>query len=106
MQTQRDQPARPERRSGDRRGRPRRSERRQRAGDGFAEAPAAERRPLLKAPPATATSHGACDPAVEKVRRAGGPLDEAVYTCACGYLFSAAVSTTVRCPHCGTGQAW
>jgi len=47
-----------------------------------------------------------CDPAVEQARRAGGPLDTAVYTCGCGYLFSAAVSTTVTCPHCGTGQAW
>lgn len=47
-----------------------------------------------------------CDPDVEKVRRAGGPLDEAVYSCACGYVFSAAVSTTVGCPHCGADQAW
>ena len=47
-----------------------------------------------------------CDLAAERVRRAGGPLDVAVYTCCCGYLFSAAVSTTVACPHCGTDQAW
>jgi hypothetical protein len=47
-----------------------------------------------------------CDPAVERARRAGGPLDNAVYTCGCGYLFSAAVSTTVVCPHCGCDQAW
>jgi hypothetical protein len=47
-----------------------------------------------------------CDRAAEQVRRAGGPLDEATYTCTCGYLFSAAVSTTVACPHCGAGQAW
>ncbi|HXD55172.1 MAG TPA: hypothetical protein VN618_10505 [Solirubrobacteraceae bacterium] len=46
------------------------------------------------------------DPAVDRVRSAGGPLDVAVYTCGCGYLFSAAVSTTVCCPHCGTDQAW
>ena len=47
-----------------------------------------------------------CDPAVKRVRDAGGPIDEASYTCSCGYLFSASVSTTVRCPHCGAGQAW
>ncbi|MHB8658076.1 MAG: hypothetical protein ACYC91_09000 [Solirubrobacteraceae bacterium] len=36
-----------------------------------------------------------------------GPLqDHALYTCHCGYVFEAAVSTTVDCPHCGTGQAW
>ena len=49
---------------------------------------------------------GGCDPAVDRVRDAGGPMDTALYTCGCGYLFSAAVSTTVACPHCGTGQAW
>jgi hypothetical protein len=49
---------------------------------------------------------GGCDPAVDRVREAGGPMDTALYTCGCGYLFSAAVSTTVSCPHCGTGQAW
>jgi len=46
------------------------------------------------------------DPAVERVREAGGPVDRACYACQCGYLFNAAVSTTVTCPHCGTGQAW
>jgi hypothetical protein len=49
---------------------------------------------------------GGCDPAVDRVREAGGPMDTALYTCGCGYLFSAAVSTTVCCPHCGTDQAW
>jgi hypothetical protein len=63
--------------------------------------------PVEPADPALAVAHGrGCDPAVERARQAGGPLDEAVYTCACGYFFSAAVSTTVACPHCGTGQAW
>jgi hypothetical protein len=57
-------------------------------------------------PSASAVPSQACDPAAERVREAGGPIDEAVYTCACGYLFSAAVSTTVACPHCGTAQAW
>ena len=46
------------------------------------------------------------DLAAEQVRRAGGPHDLAVYTCSCGYLFRAAVTTTVSCPHCGGDQAW
>ncbi len=48
----------------------------------------------------------ACDPVVERVRAAGGPVDQASYGCACGYTFSASVSTTVTCPHCGADQAW
>jgi predicted Zn-ribbon and HTH transcriptional regulator len=48
----------------------------------------------------------ACDPAVARVREAGGPIDSASYACDCGYLFRAPVSTTVRCPHCGADQAW
>jgi hypothetical protein len=46
------------------------------------------------------------DAAAERVREAGGPLDRACYSCGCGYQFSAPVSTTVSCPHCGAGQAW
>jgi hypothetical protein len=46
------------------------------------------------------------DPAVMRVRRAGGPVDHASYTCACGYVFTAPVSTTVCCPHCAAGQPW
>jgi hypothetical protein len=46
------------------------------------------------------------DPAVERVREAGGPVDRAYYSCSCGYLFSASVSTTVSCPECGSDQAW
>lgn len=41
-----------------------------------------------------------------RVRAAGGPQDDASYSCTCGYVFRAAVSTSVACPHCGTGQAW
>jgi hypothetical protein len=37
---------------------------------------------------------------------AGGPQDLAAYCCSCGYVFEAAVSTTVGCPHCGDTQAW
>ena len=39
-------------------------------------------------------------------RRAAAPQDSAFYTCSCGFAFTAAVSTTVGCPHCGTQQAW
>jgi hypothetical protein len=46
------------------------------------------------------------DPDVQRVQEAGGPEDHASYSCACGYLFSADVSTSVVCPHCGTDQAW
>jgi hypothetical protein len=46
------------------------------------------------------------DAAVERVRQAGGPLDFASYVCGCGYVFRAAVSTTVSCPHCQAEQAW
>jgi predicted Zn-ribbon and HTH transcriptional regulator len=46
------------------------------------------------------------DAAVQRVREAGGPVDHACYSCQCGFVFQAKVSTTVRCPHCGAGQAW
>ena len=46
------------------------------------------------------------DLAVQRVRSAGGPIDEASYACACGYVFRAPVSTTVACPHCDAQQAW
>ena len=42
----------------------------------------------------------------DRVREAGGPEDQATYTCVCGFHFEAPVSTTVSCPHCGAGQAW
>jgi hypothetical protein len=46
------------------------------------------------------------DATVARVRLAGGPIDNASYTCSCGFVFAASVSTTVRCPHCGASQAW
>ena len=42
----------------------------------------------------------------QRAQRAGGPQDRALYTCGCGFAFTASVSTSVGCPHCGTGQAW
>lgn len=50
--------------------------------------------------------HRTADPDVRRVQAAGGPVDNASYTCQCGYMFSAAVSTSVTCPHCGAAQAW
>jgi rubrerythrin len=41
-----------------------------------------------------------------RLRASGGPDDRATYTCTCGYVFEADVSTSVSCPHCGAGQAW
>jgi hypothetical protein len=46
------------------------------------------------------------DSAVQRVRDAGGPIDEASYACHCGFIFRAPVSTTVACPHCHAPQAW
>ncbi len=45
-------------------------------------------------------------PAERRLRDAGGPDDRATYTCQCGYLFEAPVSTTVTCPNCSSEQAW
>ncbi len=41
-----------------------------------------------------------------RARRAAASQDRAFYTCACGFAWTGAVTTTVDCPHCGTGQAW
>lgn len=45
-------------------------------------------------------------PAEARMRDAGGPDDRATYSCGCGFLFEAPVSTSVHCPHCDTVQAW
>jgi len=73
-----------------------------------------ERRPLDTESPSVAgrqplrrrADQSRLDLDAARVREAGGPLDHAQYTCACGYVFDAAVSTTVACPHCGDNQAW
>ena len=39
-------------------------------------------------------------------RECVAPEDSALYSCSCGFQFQAPVSTSVSCPHCGTGQAW
>jgi hypothetical protein len=65
---------------------------------------------LLRRPhvaPAHATPEPEADLSDERrMRESGGPDDRAMYTCSCGYVFEADVSTSVTCPHCGTGQAW
>lgn len=42
----------------------------------------------------------------ERERDGDRPEDRALYHCHCGYVFHAAVSTSVGCPHCGSAQAW
>lgn len=62
-------------------------------------------------PPARTPRRGpvASDPPTLEMRRAQrtpAPEDRAFYTCGCGYAFVAKVTTSVACPHCGSGQAW
>jgi hypothetical protein len=38
--------------------------------------------------------------------RVGAPQDRATYSCGCGYVFVADVTTSVGCPHCGSEHAW
>jgi hypothetical protein len=45
-------------------------------------------------------------PAERRMRDAGGPNDRACYSCSCGFVFIAPVSTSVHCPRCDTEQAW
>lgn len=72
--------------------------------------PAPERRPhqALPSREAPAQAPAPAPPVTDegRVRASGGPDDQASYSCSCGYVFEAHVSTSVACPHCGTGQAW
>jgi hypothetical protein len=56
-----------------------------------------ERRPRARTTPPQALT---------RAKRSGGPEDRALYSCHCGYAFTAEVSTSVGCPHCGSSQAW
>src|SRR5919109_2901109 len=57
--------------------------------------------------PAEASSPTSRDLRAERrLRASGGPEDRAQYSCQCGYSFEAAVTTSVSCPNCGSGQAW
>lgn len=65
-------------------------------------------RPALAVPPvapdgAQADHHLLAE---RRQRASGAPDDKALYLCACGTGFTAAVTTTVGCPTCGSGQAW
>lgn len=49
--------------------------------------------------------HGSTEGSVR--HRAGPPPeDKALYTCSCGFVFDAPVTTSVQCLHCGQTQAW
>ncbi|MBE2319971.1 hypothetical protein DVA67_028660 [Solirubrobacter sp. CPCC 204708] len=48
----------------------------------------------------------ATSPGRERNQRANVNQDAALYSCSCGYVFKAAVTTSVGCPHCGSAQAW
>ena len=63
---------------------------------------------LLRRPHGSAPAAPLADDLVDerRMRESGGPDDRAMYTCSCGYVFEAGVTTSVTCPHCGTGQAW
>jgi hypothetical protein len=45
-------------------------------------------------------------PGRERNKRANVSQDAATYSCSCGFIFKAAVTTSVGCPHCGSSQAW
>jgi hypothetical protein len=62
----------------------------------------APRRPSLL----TRRARHAAAPSRERNQRANVSQDAALYSCACGYVFTAAVTTSVGCPHCGSDQAW
>jgi hypothetical protein len=73
------------------------------------QAPASRRTPpgrRLHIVPPTAPRPEPMHPAERRMRDAGGPDDRATYSCGCGFLFEAPVSTSVSCPHCHTVQAW
>ncbi len=63
--------------------------------------------PFRRSRAAAAAEHREHAPArAPRTRRAIACDDKAFYACNCGYAFTANVSTTVGCPHCGTQQAW
>jgi predicted Zn-ribbon and HTH transcriptional regulator len=75
----------------------------------------AERRPhVVERPAAPAAAPAPAPPAVEQVehlaerrhRECVACEDSALYSCSCGFQFTAPVTTSVACPHCGTAQAW
>jgi hypothetical protein len=66
-------------------------------------------RPLTRSRRRTRSGTGraqAPTPGRERNKRANVSQDAALYNCPCGYVFKAAVTTSVGCPHCGSAQAW
>jgi hypothetical protein len=43
---------------------------------------------------------------LQRAQRTPAPEDRALYACGCGFAFTAGVTTSVACPHCGAAQAW
>lgn len=68
--------------------------------------PSTETHTLPTAPEASIPAAQRFDADLRRGREAGGPDDQASYTCQCGFVFAADVSTTVACPNCGDSQAW
>ena len=68
--------------------------------------PQAPPRRRLHVVPAPAPPPEPMHPAERRMRDAGGPDDRACYSCGCGFVFVAPVSTSVRCPQCDAGQVW
>jgi hypothetical protein len=64
--------------------------------------PSRTRRPAIL----TRRARHAAAGARERNQRANVSQDAALYSCECGYVFKAAVTTSVGCPHCGVDQAW
>jgi hypothetical protein len=64
-----------------------------------------EPRGLDVSPGADDVVEGALTPEARH-REGAVPEDLASYSCTCGYVFEARVSTSVHCPHCGDTQAW
>ena len=65
--------------------------------------PLQKRRPRRRRPTAV---RPVATPVRERNQRANLPQDAALYTCGCGFIFTAPVTTSVGCPHCGCAQAW
>lgn len=72
----------------------------------------AERRPHVVERPAAPAAAPTPAPAPEqhlaerRHRECVACEDSALYACSCGFQFTAPVTTSVACPHCGTAQAW
>jgi hypothetical protein len=67
----------------------------------------AQRIGAVEGPAADGASDGREAPDVVGPHEDADPdLDTSLYTCSCGYVFEAPVSTRIDCPHCGNQQAW